>query len=170
MSALLQDDSPAAAVRLEKFYEQRRAMNQRHIILTGTPKTEKITYEQVYAHKKNRIGKRHIFLTTKEPNKALDQTVRGVLRENGYTFARKPDKQTPFVTVSVQSEKQYAKIDGFVKYQYRFTMTAPDKKGKIVDVLTTTLTETGRNEQQAFSNALEALKVYLNENVLNLNF
>ncbi len=171
MKALLQEDSPAAAVRLEKLYEQRRGLNQRHIVLTGSPVIEKITYEQVYGNKKARIGKRHIFLSIAgKPDKAFDQTVRDVLKENGYTFADESDGQTPRVTVSLQPEKQYSNIDGFVKYAYHFTMKAPDKKGKTIDVLATTLTETGRNEKQAFSNALESLKAYLNENVLNLNF
>lgn len=171
MKALLQEDSPAAAVRLEKLYEQRRGLNQRHIVLTGSPVIEEVTYEQVYGNKKARIGKRHIFLSVAgKPDKAFDQTVRGVLKENGYTFADEADGQTPRVIISLQPEKQYSNIDGFVKYAYHFTMKAPDKKGKTIDVLATTLTETGRNERQAFSNALESLKAYLNENVLNLNF
>ncbi len=171
MKALLQEDSPAAAVRLEKLYEQRRGLNQRHIVLTGSPVIEEVTYEQLYGNKKARIGKRHIFLSVAgKPDKAFDQTVRGVLKENGYTFADEADGQTPRVIISLQPEKQYSNIDGFVKYAYHFTMKAPDKKGKTIDVLATTLTETGRNERQAFSNALESLKAYLNENVLNLNF
>lgn len=171
MKALLQEDSPAAAVRLEKLYEQRRGLNQRHIVLTGSPVIEEVTYEQVYGNKKARIGKRHIFLSVAgKPDKAFDQTVRGVLKENGYTFANEADGRTPRVIISLQPEKQYSNIDGFVKYAYHFTMKAPDKKGKTIDVLATTLTETGRNERQAFSNALESLKAYLNENVLNLNF
>lgn len=171
MKALLQEDSPAAAVRLEKLYEQRRGLNQRHIVLTGSPVIEEVTYEQVYGNKKARIGKRHIFLSVAgKPDKAFDQTVRGVLKENGYTFADKADGRTPRVIISLQPEKQYSNIDGFVKYAYHFTMKAPDKKGKTIDVLATTLMETGRNERQAFSNALESLKAYLNENVLNLNF
>lgn len=171
MKALLQEDSPAAAVRLEKLYEQRRGLNQRYIVLTGSPVIEEVTYEQVYGNKKVRIGKRHIFLSVAgKPDKAFDQTVRGVLKENGYTFADEADGRTPRVIISLQPEKQYSNIDGFVKYAYHFTMKAPDKKGKTIDVLATTLTETGRNERQAFSNALESLKAYLNENVLNLNF
>jgi len=171
MKALLQEDSPAAAVRLEKLYEQRRGLNQRHIVLTGSPVIEEVTYEQIYGNKKARIGKRHIFLSVAgKPDKAFDQTVRGVLKENGYTFADEADGRTPRVIISLQPEKQYSNIDGFVKYAYHFTMKAPDKKGKTIDVLATTLTETGRNERQAFSNALESLKAYLNENVLNLNF
>ncbi|MBQ8347692.1 MAG: LPP20 family lipoprotein [Alphaproteobacteria bacterium] len=171
MKALLQEDSPAAAVRLEKLYEQRRGLNQRHIVLTGSPVIEEVTYEQVYGNKKARIGKRHIFLSVAgKPDKAFDQTVRGVLKENGYTFADEADGRTPRFIISLQPEKQYSNIDGFVKYAYHFTMKAPDKKGKTIDVLATTLTETGRNERQAFSNALESLKAYLNENVLNLNF
>lgn len=171
MKALLQEDSPAAAVRLEKLYEQRRGLNQRHIVLTGSPVIEEVTYEQVYGNKKARIGKRHIFLSVAgKPDKAFDQTVRGVLKENGYTFADEADGRTPRVIISLQPEKQYSNIDGFVKYAYHFTMKAPDKKGKTIDVLATTLMETGRNERQAFSNALESLKAYLNENVLNLNF
>ena len=171
MKALLQEDSPAAAVRLEKLYEQRRGLNQRHIVLTGSPVIEEVTYDQVYGNKKARIGKRHIFLSVAgKPDKAFDQTVRGVLKENGYTFADEADGRTPRVIISLQPEKQYSNIDGFVKYAYHFTMKAPDKKGKTIDVLATTLTETGRNERQAFSNALESLKAYLNENVLNLNF
>lgn len=171
MKALLQEDSPAAAVRLEKLYEQRRGLNQRYIVLTGSPVIEEVTYEQVYGNKKARIGKRHIFLSVAgKPDKAFDQTVRGVLKENGYTFANEADGRTPRVIISLQPEKQYSNIDGFVKYAYHFTMKAPDKKGKTIDVLATTLTETGRNERQAFSNALESLKAYLNENVLNLNF
>lgn len=171
MTALLQEDSPAAAVRLEKLYEQRRGLNQRYIVLTGSPVIEEVTYEQVYGNKKARIGKRHIFLSVAgKPDKAFDQAVRGVLKENGYTFADEPDAQTPRVTISFQPEKQYSNIEGFVKYAYHFTMKAPDKKEKTIDVLATTLTETGRNERQAFSNALDSLKAYLNENVLNLNF
>lgn len=171
MKALLQEDSPAAAVRLEKLYEQRRGLNQRHIVLTGSPVIEEVTYEQVYGNKKVRIGKRHIFLRVAgRPDKAFDQAVRSVLKENGYTFAAIPDDRTPPVTISLQPEKQYSNIEGFVKYAYHFTMKAPDKNGKIIDVLATTLIETGRNEQQARSNALESLKVYLNENVLTLNF
>lgn len=171
MKALLQEDTPAAAVRLEKLYEQRRALNQRYIVLTGSPMIEEVSYDQVYGNKKARIGKRHIFLSVAgKPNKAFDQAVRSVLKENGYTFADSLSEQTPRVIISLQGEKQYSNIDGFVKYDYYFTMKGPDKKGKMIDVLATTLTETGRNEQQAFSNALDSLKSYLNENVLNLNF
>lgn len=171
MQAFLTDDSPAAAVQLEKLYEERRGVNQRHIVLTGRPVAEKITYEQVYGNKKDRIGKRHIFLTIDgKPNPSFDQAVRSVLKENGYTFAASASEDTPKVTISFEEEEQYINIQGFVKYAYHFKMKAPDKKGRTIDVLATTIEESGRNRQQTFQNALASLKDYVKENILNLNF
>ncbi|MBR1778168.1 MAG: LPP20 family lipoprotein [Alphaproteobacteria bacterium] len=171
MLALLKEDTPAAAVRLEKLYEERRGLNQRYIVLTGKPAMEEVTYDQVYGNKKARIGKRHIFLTVQgKANPSFDQAVRSVLKKNGYTFANSETADTPRVIISLQAEEQYANIKGFVKYAYHFTMKAPDKKGQMIDVLAATFEETGRNQNQAFSNALEALKAYIKENILNLNF
>ena len=132
---------------------------------------EKVTYDQVYGNKKDRIGKRHIFLTVQgKPNPSFDQAVRSVLKEHGYTLAAEASENTPKVTISLTSEEQYMKIKGFVKYAYHFTMRGPDKKGQMIDVLATTIEETGRNQEQAFSNALTSLKAYLQENILNLYF
>ena len=171
MLALLKEDTPAAAVQLEKLYEDRRTHNRRYTVLTGHPMTEQVTYDQVYGNKKNRIGKRHIFLTVDgKPNASFDQAVRSVLKENGYTFAASESGETPKVVISFEEEEQYMKVKGFVKYAYHFTMKAPDKKGRMIDVLATTIEESGRNQQQAFKNALSSLKDYIKENILNLNF
>lgn len=171
MTALLKEDTPAAAVQLEKLYEERRSYNRRYTVLTGHPMPERVTYDQVYGNKKDRIGKRHIFLKVDgKPNTAFDQAVRSVLKENGYTFAASASEETPKVVISLEEEEQYIKVKGFVKYAYHFTMKAPDKKGKMIDVLATTIEESGRNQQQAFKNALSSLKDYIKENILNLNF
>ena len=171
MSVLLKDESPAAAVQLEKLYEERRSYNRRYTVLTGHPMDEVVSYDQVYGNKKDRIGKRHIFLTVDgKPNTAFDQAVRSVLKENGYTFAASASEETPKVTISFEEEEQYMKVKGFVKYAYHFTMRAPDQKGQMIDVLATTIEESGRNQQQAFNNALASLKGYIKENILNLNF
>ncbi|MBO4520462.1 MAG: LPP20 family lipoprotein [Alphaproteobacteria bacterium] len=171
MTALLKEDTPAAAVQLEKLYEERRSYNRRYTVLTGHPMDEVVGYDQVYGNKKDRIGKRHIFLTVAgKPNTAFDQAVRSVLKENGYTFAASASESTPKVVISFEEEEQYIKVKGFVKYAYHFTMKAPDKKGQMIDVLATTIEESGRNQQQAFKNALSSLKDYIKENILNLNF
>lgn len=170
MEALLKEDSPAAAVKLEKLYEQRRGINQRYITLTGQPIVESVSYEQVYGNKKARIGKRHIYLQSRGGSPAFVQAVRKVLAENGYTFAVKPDLNTPVVGISLQAEEQFLKVKGFVKYDYHFTLSAPDKRGVDAEVLATTLTESGLNEKQAYGKALESLQDYLKENILNLNF
>ena len=171
MAALLKEDTPAAAVQLEKLYEERRSYNRRYTVLTGHPMDEVVGYDQVYGNKKDRIGKRHIFLTVDgKPNASFDQAVRSVLKENGYTFAASASEETPKVIISLEEEEQYLKVKGFVKYAYHFTMKAPDKKGKMIDVLATTIEESGRNQQQAFKNALASLKDYIKENILNLNF
>ena len=171
MQALLKEDTPAAAVQLEKLYEERRGYNRRYTVLTGHPMDEVVGYDQVYGNKKDRIGKRHIFLTVDgKPNTAFDQAVRSVLKENGYTFAASASEETPKVTISFEEEEQYIKVKGFVKYAYHFTMKAPDKKGRMIDVLATTIEESGRNQKQAFKNALTSLKDYIKENILNLNF
>lgn len=171
MTALLNEDSPAAALKLEKMYEQRRGLNQRYIVLTGSPMAETVTYDQVYGNKKARVGKHKIFLTVEgKAAKSFDQAVRGVLKENGYTFAGYASEQTPKVVVSLQSERRFLKIEGFVKYDFHFTMKAPDKTGAVVEVLAATFTESGLSEKQAYAQALESLKAYLNENILNLSF
>lgn len=171
MSALLKEDTPAAAVQLEKLYEERRGYNRRYTVLTGHPMDEVVGYDQVYGNKKDRIGKRHIFLKVDgKPNTAFDQAVRSVLKENGYTFAASASEATPEVLISFEEEEQYINVKGFVKYAYHFTMKAPDKKGKTIDVLATTIEESGRNRQQVFKNALSSLKDYIKENILNLNF
>ena len=171
MQALLKEDTPAAAVQLEKLYEERRSYNRRYAVLTGHPMDEVIKYDQVYGNKKDRIGKRHIYLAVEgKANPAFDQAVRSVLKQNGYTFAASASEETPKVLISIDEEEQYMKVKGFVKYAYNFTMKGPDKKGRMIDVLATTIEETGRNQQQAFKNAMESLKAYIQENVLNLNF
>ena len=171
MTALLKEDTPAAAVQLEKLYEERRSYNRRYTVLTGHPMDEIVGYDQVYGNKKTRIGKRHIFLTVDgKPNASFDQAVRSVLKENGYTFADSLSEATPEVRISFKEEEQYMKVKGFVKYIYHFTMKGPDRNGQTIDVLATTIEETGRTKQQAFSNALTSLKAYIKENILNLNF
>lgn len=171
MTALLKEDSPAAAVQLEKLYEERRGYNRRYTVLTGHPLADVVGYDQVYGNKKDRIGKRHIYLTVDgKPDTAFDQAVRSALKENGYTFAASESEETPKVVISFAEEEQYMNIKGFVKYTYHFTMKAPDKKGRMIDVLATTIEETGRNRNQTFKNALASLKDYIKENILNLNF
>ena len=171
MLSLLNEDTPAAAVQLEKLYEERYNVNRRYTVLTGKPLAEKISYEQVYNNKKSRIGKRHVFLTVEGKSPAsFSQTVQNVLTENGYTFADTFSKSTPEIIISLKEEKQHLNISGFVKYSYRFTLKGPDKNGVTTEILATTIEETGRNEKQAYANALESLTTYLSQNILNLNF
>lgn len=171
MTALLQDESPAAAVRLEKLYEKRRGLNQRYITLAGESIPESVGYDQVYGNKKARVGKRHVYLSPKAGSKpSFVQTVRGVMTENGYTFATVPTEKTPVVHVSMTAERQFLKVDGFVKYDYHFVLSAPDKNGVDVERLATTFMESGLNENQAYSKAILSLKDYLKENILNLYF
>ena len=169
MRALTSDDTPASAVRMEELYFKRNGINQRYIVLTGKSYPETVTYDDVAKAKKNRIGKRHIFLKV-DASPVLESAVKQVLTQNGYTFAKNRTRETPFVTVSIVAERAHLNVEGFVKYVYHLTLSGPDKKGTAVELLSTSFDGSGRNEKQAAASIADEVKEYLAENILKLSF
>ncbi|MBR4126104.1 MAG: hypothetical protein IKR09_00830, partial [Alphaproteobacteria bacterium] len=158
----------AHGVEFERFFDVRlfvpavcaAAVTEKGVVLHGGRKL----------HIAAEIGEHRRLTVQGKAAPSFDQAVRSVLKENGYTFAVDETEQTPKVEISFKEEEEYLNIRGFVKFTYHFTMRAPDKNGRMIDVLATSFEETGRNQKQAYSLALAALKAYLQENILNLNF
>ena len=169
MRALTSDDTPASAVRMEELYFKRNGINQRYIVLTGKSYPETVTYDDVAKAKKNRIGKRHIFLNV-NASPVLESAIKQVLTQNGYTFAKNRTGETPSVTVSIVAERAHLNVEGFVKYVYHLTLSGPDKKGTAVELLSTSFDGSGRNEKQAAASIADEVKGYLAENILKLSF
>ncbi len=165
MEAYLADNTPSSARKLERLYEQRRVLNQQYQILTGDTVMESVDYEQVYKNRKAKIGQQKLFLQVEAQNKNMvANAVKSVLQEQGYTFIERP-QGAETLSIRITSEEMPFSLKGMVKFVYFVSL----RNHAAINVLETKFEETGINEKQAFSAAMESLKKYIAENIMELN-
>lgn len=168
MTALFEDNTPSSAKQLEKLYEKRLNLNQRYAVLTNSTIKPKFSFEQIFKNSKAKIGTHHIYLQT-TGSSAFSTLVRSILTDNGYTFAT-VDSNYPHAYAKLTAEQLYLKVEGFVKYNFHFTLSGPAKNGTVVDVLAETFEGSGRDKNQAEKSILPDLKKFLSSKVLDLPF
>lgn len=168
MTALFEDNTPSSAKQLEKLYEKRLNLNQRYAVLKNTMIDQKYSFEQIFKNSQAKVGVHHIYLQT-TGSSAFSTIVKSVLTENGYTFAT-TDNRYPHAYAKLTAEKLYLKVEGFVKYNFHFTLSGPSKNGTTIDVLAETFEGSGRDMNQAEKSILPDLKKYLSSKIADLPF
>ncbi len=174
MRVFIKDDSASAAVKLEKLFVQREGLNKRYEFLTGRGITSPITFEQVFAAKKQRVGTVivHVYIDESEP-KLLEPSIAKQLTEQGFqvtTGRVRNKKSTHVLTGSMVPEKQYMKIEGFEKFKFQVELSSSNAKSISTGHVVFSDVETGRNFQQAYEKAIPVLMENLKENMDKLNF
>ena len=174
MTVLYEDRSARAANQLEEIYIKREVLNKRYHFLTGKNIASPVSYEEIYSNKKELIGDVvvHIYLDEVEP-KLLEGKLLESLSKMGYqtTSGRKRNKDsTHILTGIVTAEKQYMKIEGFVKYKFIVKLKSANIRRVESGNLLLEDIQTGRNKQQAYEKALPALMEQLSKNISKLNF
>lgn len=168
MTALFEDITPSSAKQLEKLYEKRLNLNQRYAVLKNTTIDPKFSFEQIFKNSQAKVGVHHVYLQT-NGSPAFSTLVKSILTENGYTFAT-IDNKYPNVIAKLTAEKLYLKVEGFVKYNFHFTLSGPAKNGTTIDVLAETFEGSGRDMNQAEKSILPDLKKYLSSKITELPF
>ena len=169
MEALIEDSAPSSAKKLEKLYEQRRYLNQQYQILTSTIIPESISYDEIFKNRKAKTAQEPLFLEVKSPHKAqVANVVKKSFKEHGYSFATSASNNGKKLIVEIEAQEVPFNIDGMVKFEY-FVSLKTTRNGREEEIFDTSFEETGLNEKQAFSTAMETLTQQINENISDID-
>lgn len=159
---------------VQKLFEQRQILDQRHEFLTGRGISHTHNLAEMTSKRKRDVASlvTHVYLDEDEP-KAIEQQLAGILSKNGLKITRGQVLNTSanfIVTGELSSEKQYLNVDGFEKYSFRLKISAKNSSKRISsgEIMLST-EETGRNFAQAYGKAIAVFKEQLEEKVGELN-
>lgn len=164
--------SPASAVRAEKLYARRHALNRRYVVLTEEAMPETVSWKQISENKKAKVGRRHVFLRIQSERPApLEAAVRSALGKNGYTFAGSRTAAASEIIASLEAEPvEMSAIKEVVKYDFFFSLKVPESPGSDIEVLSFSFDEAGLNKSQAFSEAAETVRDFLEKHLNEIPF
>ncbi len=135
------------------------------------PAPEAVSWKQIAENKKAKVGRRHVFLRvqSKRPH-FLEKAVRRALGKNGYTFTDRDAAVSEIVAVLEAEPVEMSLMKEAVKYDFFFSLRAPDISGNSTEVLNFSFEEVGLNEGQAFSRAAETVQDRLEKHLNEIPF
>jgi hypothetical protein len=148
----------------------RNKLHERYRVLRSTDFSSPISLSKVYdLKKKKRDLAVKVKLRVKEISKGkeIKKSIAQNLVENDFILST----QSPKFTVDVQlvSEKQYMKVEGFIKYKFILQASSKNLTGDKIGSLKYEIIQTGRSKKQAYENAVPGLKKFINDKFDELN-
>ena len=174
IKGLMSAGGTLAGKQVEKLFEERQVLNQRHQFLTGRSIATDVSFTEIISSNKKAVENfiTHLYLDEDEP-KIIEQYLAQELTKSGHKITRGQvlNKSANFIiTGELISEKQYLNVSGFEKYAFHLKLSAKDSAKKIsTGELKVTATETGRNYSQAQEKALSQIKEEINQRIFELN-
>ena len=113
----------------------------------------------------------HVFVEEEEP-KVLEPLILKIMSDTGYNLFsgnKKNQHATHTVLAKIDSKKVFLDVKGFVKYDFDFSLTVKDRNKVETGHLSFTTSQNGRNEKQAMEKGIKEIKMYIQENVSELN-
>ncbi|WP_127714524.1 hypothetical protein [Halobacteriovorax sp. HLS] len=153
-----------------KLFRIRENLNIRYKVLRNTSFNNVVSLDRIMSLKaKKRSLAVSVKVNIKEISKAgdLKKSVIKSLIDNDYLVSNKSPKF--IINVSLESEQQFMKVEGFVKYKHILQASSTDSLGNKVGALKYETIQTGRSKQQAYDNALPGLTKFIHEKFDELN-
>ncbi|MDR0571446.1 MAG: LPP20 family lipoprotein [Rickettsiales bacterium] len=163
MKILLKDKSAVSHKRLENNYNTRMKLNDRHLFLTGKGIPETVKYSDVVNKKKENKDRADAYFLEVN-NEDVKTIIKGVLGDNNVKVTKRPGAKT--IKSRVSTKKEFLNVDGFEKHSLKFEMSLIEN-GVVTNTLSTTITETGTNFEQAYTKALDKLTKFVSDNFTN---
>jgi hypothetical protein len=172
IQALYKLKNISSLVQVEGELVKRNILELRYHFLTNLDFKSNVSLEEIYKLKNELIKKIiiHVSFESKEC-KELEQSLAKNLTDLGYKVTRGKKinpKATHIVHSEYSSEKQFMKVEGFVKYSYELKISISGLNNVNSSELDLIDVESGRNEFQARSKAFSSLKEQLKEKMISL--
>lgn len=174
MKAIAKDGESIEKVKLGKLFVKREVLNKQYNFLTGQSIESPISYEEIFAAKRDASNNVviHVYLDEDEP-KTVEAALVRTITEMGFqaTSGQTRNKNsTHIITGEYVSDKQYLNVDGFEKYKFVLKIKAMKADTKVESGhLDFEVIETGRNFSQANDKAIPKFQEYIRSNIENLN-
>ncbi|MDR1498980.1 MAG: LPP20 family lipoprotein [Rickettsiales bacterium] len=166
MSVLLSDKFPLSAKNLEKMYEDRKILNKKYMFLTGRSVPEVVKYENIFDDSINK-GKKHFSYFVKVNDPEIGSYIESLLIGTGAKIVRDPKLAQRVLVGKITSRREFLNVDGFEKYT--IVLNLENLGNNVVSTkLNREVTVTGINYNQIYVKAVEELKVFLNENFMQI--
>jgi hypothetical protein len=163
MKVLLKDKSAVSHRKLENNFNARTRLNNKHVFLTGKEMPETVKYKDVINKKKENKDRADAYFLDVD-NDDVKAIIKGVLGDNNIKITNKPVAKGIKSRTSVK--KDFLNVEGFEKYSLKFEMNLI-KDDTVANTLSTTITETGINFEQAYAKALDKLSKFISDNFIN---
>lgn len=148
----------------------RNKLHERYRVLKNSSYGGSVSYEQIMElkSKKRALGIK-VKLRVKEISKTYEikKTIAQNLSHNDFILSKNSPNFT--VDVTLESEKMFMKVKGFMKYKFTLQASAINISGDKIGSLKYTIIQTGRSKTQAYDNAVPGIKKFINEKFNELN-
>jgi hypothetical protein len=174
MKAIAKDGESIEKVKLGKLFVKREVLNKQYQFLTGKSIDSPISYEEIFAAKRDASNNVviHVYLDEDEP-KTVEAALVRTISDMGFqaTSGQTRNKNsTHIITGEYVSDKQYLNVEGFEKYKFVLKIKAMKADTKVESGhLDFEVVETGRNYSQANDKAIPKFQEYIKNNIENLN-
>jgi len=167
MKLLVAENSIKYNSQLEKLYTKRGELNKRYLILTGNMIPDVVSYEEIFAAKKNggELSLNYYVTPLDGYGQQISNYLASILLENGAKITNDKNSANRIVNVSIDITDLYLNVDGFKKQMYSLKIISSNKSSEVIGDLYQDFVETGRSETQIKEIINMRIKDYIKENV-----
>ncbi|OUR96509.1 hypothetical protein A9Q84_09170 [Halobacteriovorax marinus] len=168
--SLIKDGRRSSLNRIIKNLKVRDALHERYRILkTGTFSSPVSLSKVLRKKKEKRLLGVKVSLRVKELKKAkeIKKAVTKSLLDNDFILSK--DRSTFVIKVTLEEERQYMKVKGFVKFKYLLQAKSYNSNSEEIGAVKYEIAQTGRTKVQAYNNAMPGLKKFIEEHFDELN-
>ncbi|MBF0315511.1 MAG: LPP20 family lipoprotein [Oligoflexia bacterium] len=168
LTALSKDSSGGNFSQMRKLDDLRERVNARYQIVGGQSVPRVVTYEKILEKKQQAKDANLVVLlkiSSADGLKELLPLINKILHGKNYSTVKPKKEGMPehsvALTGSLSNEEQFLNVPGFVSYKFTLSLYFQDADGKKVHTTETSVTNNGRNYQQAYEKSLKQLKEFL---------
>jgi hypothetical protein len=163
-----------ALFELENLYKSWELFSKRYTFLTGIDKSAPLSYKEILERKRNAASDVviHLYLDEKKPRQ-LTPHLESILTQIGYTISKGEvmgSDATHLLIGKLKWQKEFLKVKGFEKYKFIFSLDAKNRRHRQSGKMSYSISETGRNFEQAYQKALGHIKNYIVKDLHKISF
>jgi hypothetical protein len=154
--------------KLNVLFNKRLLLAEKMTILKDSASNSPISFKQIEELKLNSMGGTKIVIkTTNEPPRFINKKVKEIFSELGYKLVKKGNDY--FINMDYKVTEEYLNVKGFKKFSYTLAIESRSNIGKKLGNFIITVTESGRNEVDAFTKSKSKLIEKFENNIEKLN-
>jgi hypothetical protein len=149
-----------------RLYLEREKLNERYSIVSGSPRPEIVSYEELMKWRDSRPVGEPVALRIGQAPEWMTQKLKEILSEAGFKVVRGDSKKA--ISLNIESIKEFLNVEGFEKYTFTMHL-ASFENGERKKLLSASETVTGRTQGDALLKVRSFFNDYIEKHLSDLH-